>query len=84
MLKCPKDGPIRSSRAGFKPGFVSYQVETAFTKGSGTQGKSIVDPRDSKPGLNPAREDRIGLSTGQTKSNTELLENPQRQSYSSI
>lgn len=30
------------SRARFKPGFVSYQAENGFTKGSGSPGESAV------------------------------------------
>lgn len=30
------------SRARFKPGFVSYQAENGFTKGSGSPGESTV------------------------------------------
>lgn len=51
------DGQFQSSRVGFKPGFVSHQAETSFTKGSGT------------PGLNLALEDWSCPPLGQHNTN---------------
>lgn len=51
------DGQFQSSRVRFKPGFVSHQAETSFTKGSGT------------PGLNLALEDWSCPPLGQHNTN---------------
>lgn len=38
---------------GFKPGFLSYQVGSAFPKGSSIPGERVVYLYDGKPALNP-------------------------------
>lgn len=43
-------GQIQSLRAGFKPGFVSYKAENAFTKGNGTPGECAAYLSERKPG----------------------------------